>query len=165
MNSEALLEQNLPLVKSIAIKYSTCEAIFDDLVQEGLIGVLEASRNFDPMRNVKFSTYAYYHIKKRISSAFTKHHELISLPNVESLPDPQPQSRIDQDSQGEQSLALPPCIPPLEERILRLNFEQKQSLKDIAIELGFRVEKVRYLKAKALRRLRIELQPDQQAGR
>ena len=42
---------------------------FADLVQSGNIGLLEAFNAFDPARNVKFITYATWHIKKRIREA------------------------------------------------------------------------------------------------
>jgi RNA polymerase sigma factor (sigma-70 family) len=37
-----------------------------DLVQEGLLGLLEAARRFEPSRQVQFSTYAYAWIRNRV---------------------------------------------------------------------------------------------------
>lgn len=42
---------------------------FDDLVQEGCIGLLDAIAGFDPSREAKFSTYAYACIRNRVSRA------------------------------------------------------------------------------------------------
>ena len=38
----------------------------DDLVADGLLGMVEAIRRFDPSRNIKFSTYATIHIRKQM---------------------------------------------------------------------------------------------------
>lgn len=42
---------------------------YDDLVQEGCIGLLDAIAGFDPSREAKFSTYAYACIRHRVSRA------------------------------------------------------------------------------------------------
>lgn len=64
MNEDALVIEYLPLVKSVAGKYAKYSVPFEDLVQEGLIGLIEAARAFDPNHGAKLSTYAYYHIRK-----------------------------------------------------------------------------------------------------
>jgi len=37
----------------------------DDLVQEGMVGLLEGINKFEPDRGYRMTTYCYYHIKKR----------------------------------------------------------------------------------------------------
>ena len=49
------------LVYSIINKYSK-NYDRDDLYQVGMIGLIQASRNFDEKFNIKFSSYAYYYI-------------------------------------------------------------------------------------------------------
>lgn len=64
------LEQNLmnyaPLVKRIAYQLMgrlPANIELDDLIQVGLIGLLEAARQFDPTQNVLFETYASQRVK------------------------------------------------------------------------------------------------------
>lgn len=61
MNSE-LFDQYTNLVYKIVqrMNYGYCD--YDDLVQVGLMGLYQASLNYDHRRNVKFSTYATYYI-------------------------------------------------------------------------------------------------------
>ena len=44
----------------------------DDLVQEGMIGLFKAIRDFDENKNIKFSTFAQVCIKRNIYSAITR---------------------------------------------------------------------------------------------
>lgn len=60
MSIEGVLEYE-NLVYSVVHKYSKYNDS-DDLYQVGMLGLLEAQKNFDSGLNVKFSTYAYYYI-------------------------------------------------------------------------------------------------------
>lgn len=157
MNEDALVIDYLPLVKSVAGKYAKYSVPFEDLVQEGLIGLIEAARAFDPKHGAKLSTYAYYHIRKRVILAIGENFKTGELKEPELLVDAAHHRPEAMAEEASETISLPSDMPPLEAHILRLSFEQKQSLKAIAEKLDLRVEKVRYLKAKALRRMKIKL--------
>lgn len=53
-----LLEENTPLVKSIAKRFVDRGADFDDLMQIGMIGLIKAIRGFDFTYDTVLSTYA-----------------------------------------------------------------------------------------------------------
>ncbi|MDR1940013.1 MAG: SigB/SigF/SigG family RNA polymerase sigma factor [Clostridiales bacterium] len=53
-----LIEQNMPLIKSIVRRYKNKRVEYDDLVQIGTIGIIKAIKNFNEDFNVRFSTYA-----------------------------------------------------------------------------------------------------------
>lgn len=55
---EQLVEQNIGLVKNIALKYVNTGYEFDDLLQIGFIGLLKAVDRFNTEFDVMFSTYA-----------------------------------------------------------------------------------------------------------
>lgn len=73
---EILINKNRGLVNKILhskLKYT------DDLVQEGMIGLLEAIRKFDTNRGVKFSTFAYNYVRLR-TTRFYMDDRLIRIP-------------------------------------------------------------------------------------
>lgn len=61
-----MVNANLRLVVSVAMKYSGRGASLSDLIQEGSIGLIHAARAFDHTRNNSFSTYAYTLIEHEI---------------------------------------------------------------------------------------------------
>lgn len=74
-NPETLVEQYLPLVDAIAKKILRSLPSFvelDDLVAFGRLGLLEASRRFDPSRGVTFKTFGYYRIRGAIYDGIRK---------------------------------------------------------------------------------------------
>lgn len=68
--SAGMLEQYMPLVNAIASMVSgkglPPNIDFNDLVSDGVVGLMKAWENFDPTRGVKFETYASYRIRGEI---------------------------------------------------------------------------------------------------
>ena len=64
-----MIERNLRLVFSLAQRYRGRGASFDDLVQEGTIGLVRAVEKFDHRRGLKFSTYAVWWIRRSLADA------------------------------------------------------------------------------------------------
>ena len=67
---DSLIENNEKLVKYVVNKYSVDKYPSmdeDDLIQEGRIGLYIAATKFDIESDFKFSTYAFFWIKQRIS--------------------------------------------------------------------------------------------------
>jgi RNA polymerase primary sigma factor len=64
-----MIERNRRLVLSIAQRYRGRGAPFDDLVQEGTIGLVRAVEKFDHRRGLKFSTYAVWWIRRSLANA------------------------------------------------------------------------------------------------
>ena len=75
-----MMEANIRLVMSIARRYVCKSLTFEDLVQEGIVGLLEAVSKFDPERGNRFSTYATYWIRQAVVRAIEKQDRLIRLP-------------------------------------------------------------------------------------
>jgi RNA polymerase primary sigma factor len=77
---DRLVEEHMGLVRSVARRYRELGLPFEDLVQEGAIGLLEAIERFDPDNGAKFSTYAYWRIRQAVTHALTAHGRLLHLP-------------------------------------------------------------------------------------
>jgi RNA polymerase primary sigma factor len=79
-----LIEYNLKLVISIAKHYmfvcNTSIISFNDLIQNGNLGLISAVDKFDPDRGFKFSTYATWWIKRSIMKALTNDGRTVRLP-------------------------------------------------------------------------------------
>lgn len=58
---------NVKMVFSMAKSFVTKTRDFDSLVQNGMLGLMEAARRFDIDKNIKFCTYAAIWIKKYFS--------------------------------------------------------------------------------------------------
>jgi RNA polymerase primary sigma factor len=75
-----LWEGNCRLVASVARRYIGKGVLFDDLIQEGNLGLEHAIVKFDWRKGFKFSTYAYWWIRQRISRAVSHQSRIIRLP-------------------------------------------------------------------------------------
>jgi len=158
MRIEKLYQDYLPLIKSIASRYKKGRVSFEDLVQEGFLGLFEAEKRFDPSKKIKFSTYAFYWIKKRILEAIQKE-KIQSLNSVELNEEILKNSVIEKIYEYENGdldiSSLNRNLSPLEQKIFKLHFQQKMPLSQIAKELGIRREKVRQTKQLLLRKIKI----------
>ena len=77
---ESLTNANLKLVYSIAKKYLYSNLPFDDLVQEGNIGLLKAVDKYDWRRGFRFSTYATWWIRQSVSRFVAEMSRTIRIP-------------------------------------------------------------------------------------
>lgn len=75
-----LARRNLKYVVMIANRYKGMGLSLADLVNEGNIGLVEASRRFDHERGVKFITYAIWWVKQSILRALAEQSGVVRLP-------------------------------------------------------------------------------------
>jgi RNA polymerase primary sigma factor len=77
---DQLAQSNLRLVVSVAKRYIGRGLSFQDLIQEGNVGLLRAVEKFDHTLGFKFSTYATWWIRQAISRAIADQARTIRIP-------------------------------------------------------------------------------------
>ncbi len=78
-----LVKSNLSFVVKIASEYKNMGLPFEDLLNEGNIGLIEAAHHFDSSRGTKFITYAIWWIRKSILKALSQHSAMVRIPNYQ----------------------------------------------------------------------------------
>lgn len=80
----ALCEKNQRFLYQKAIKvqgqYSGCSLTVDDLAQEGVLGIIEAVKRFDPSKEFLFLTYAWSWIRQMMGRAILNTGFMVRLP-------------------------------------------------------------------------------------
>lgn len=77
---QKMITGNTGLVLFVAYKYKHSNLGPEDLLQEGIVGLIKAVDRFDPGRGTSFSTYAVFWIRQAISRLVIKQDKVVHLP-------------------------------------------------------------------------------------
>jgi len=75
-----LVQSNLSFVAKVASEYRNLGMPFEDLLNEGNVGLIEAAHRFDGNRDTKFISYAIWWIRKSILKALAEQTTTVRLP-------------------------------------------------------------------------------------
>lgn len=75
-----LVRRHLGLVHLAVKRMRIDPELHDDLVHEGIFGLLRAVERYDPERGTRFSTYAMYWIRSEVTAAYTERLRVIRVP-------------------------------------------------------------------------------------
>jgi RNA polymerase sigma-32 factor len=74
-----LVTANLRLVVKIAMEFARASKNLLDLIQEGNVGLMEAVKNFDPYRGIRFPSYAVWWIRAYIYRYLINNWRLVKI--------------------------------------------------------------------------------------
>jgi len=117
----ALVMSNIGLVHLIANQFQRPSLRYEDLLQEGTIGLIRATETFEPNRSIRFSTYSVYWIRAKIQRLIEKI-DKDDVPNISGAKHRisatgkkiRPRARkvsIDRPIEGDESRTLSDIIP------------------------------------------------------
>jgi len=78
-----LVESNLGFVIKVAAEHRSLGVPFEDLLNEGNLGLLEAAGRYDASKGTKFITYAVWWIRKKILKAIADRSLVVRVPSYQ----------------------------------------------------------------------------------
>jgi RNA polymerase sigma-32 factor len=79
-----LVQSHARLVRKIAARYRRGNLAWEDLVSEGVLGLMEAMRRFDVAQDTRFAAYACWWIRARIGQYALTNRRLVRVPSTRS---------------------------------------------------------------------------------
>ncbi|HEV8199631.1 MAG TPA: RNA polymerase sigma factor RpoD/SigA [Candidatus Polarisedimenticolia bacterium] len=141
--ADSLITSHLRFVAHVARDYRNMGLAFEDLVNEGNVGLVEAARRFDPARGVTFASYAVWWIRKSILKAVARNAHIVHIPEYQRqrMRDARNTKRVLERALGREpgreeiSRALDVPVARVDQ-LLRLQFPWTLSLEDTVREAG-----------------------------
>lgn len=173
--SSEMIEKHRPLVRSILAR-SGLLGEPEDLIQEGMIGLLEALVRYDPARGTQFSTYAHVWIRKRmfdwtqdrgatirIPKYLRKHRsppETVMIDDLRYEPAAEP-IKVEESLELARLLGM---LPARTRRAIVLTYLEGRSQREVGRLLGLTGEAVRQIVNKGIAHLQSVVQMEGRNG-
>jgi RNA polymerase sigma-B factor len=128
---DRLIESHLPLVRALARRYAGRGEALEDLVQVGTVGLIKASKRFDPRRGVSFASFAAPAVEGEIRRHLAERGPSVRIPRaLQKMTGQLRRSRVELAAQLGRS-------PTLEELASALGVDEKD------VERGLQAERAR----------------------
>ncbi len=144
------------LAKKLKVPYST----YQDLIQEGMLALINAVDSFDVERNIRFSTFAYYKIRGRMINFLQRVEAKAPIPVDEAvfIDESTDNSLLyNESSRSEWSIDLENALSQLSEReseIINALVMEGRVAREVADEKNIDISHVYRIRRKALAKLK-----------
>ena len=183
---EKLVTANMGYVVTLARQYRSDILNTNDLVNEGAIGLMKAAEKYDPERGKPFVTFAAPYIRRSIEAAINKvstdtdvrstdeslpvgsrnNYTLLNV--LEDVNAEKADAIVEEDSLNDDLLACVDILTEREHEVVSRYYGLKgwrQTMAEIAEDMGLKRERVRQERDKAVRKLRKEAKSKMDDGR
>lgn len=178
---ETLLLSHLRIVFAWSRKLSSDKTEQEEMLSEGILGLIKAANMFDLKREVRFSTYARWWVKNSILSAFGRLKTIVEVPAGARSEGTQPtkqssdvfDSLVCGDPTPEEQMVATSSLDFLRRRlakamtklndidrevvICRTMKQPPETINDLAVRLKMNNNKMRQVERRAMSRLKNEL--------
>jgi RNA polymerase sporulation-specific sigma factor len=107
------------------ISYYKNTSLYEDLLQEGRIGILKAMEKFDITRGCNFFQYSTFHIKNQIRLYLQKHRknkEILTNNIIEGVGEDDPISLFEKQEARKILLSAIDTLPDIDQNIIKMRF-------------------------------------------
>ena len=155
---EKLILANRPMVYWLAKKLKVPYNTYQDIIQEGMLALINAVDTFDVNRNIRFSTYAYYKIHGRMINFLQRVEARAPIPvDSELLADDGTEHMSGGADRREWSIDLENALSHLSDReseIIKALILQGRIAREVADDKAIDISNVYRIKKRALAKLK-----------
>jgi RNA polymerase sporulation-specific sigma factor len=152
---QELIRYYQPLVFKLVKQYCPDRDLMLDLIQEGNIGLIDAVDSFDHLREIKFSTFATYHIRGRIIDFLKKGINVEPFLAERSMM--VTENKVEKNYLLEKVYKVMESLPLKEQKILKELYLGNKEPQLVATEMGISLSYLYRLQKKAVKRVRGKL--------
>lgn len=172
---EKLVTANMGYVVTLARQYKSEVLTTDDLVSEGSIGIMKAAEKFDAGRGKPFVTFAAPFVRRAIESAIMRtdtqadvrstdeslpvgsHNNYTLLNVLEDVNAPHTDAALEANTLSDELTSRIGLLDERQQAVVTRYYgigTERQTMAEIASELGLKRERVRQVRNQALRKIK-----------
>jgi RNA polymerase sigma factor (sigma-70 family) len=94
---DRMVLSNMRLAAKVATRYGWSSLGYDELLHEGVIGLITAAKKFDPEKGFRFTTYAVWWLRQTIGGTIEKTARMVRIPKTQESNLSKLRNAMDQD--------------------------------------------------------------------
>lgn len=159
---QAEFVRRLSYMVQARIKRYRKQPYYDDLLQEGKLGLVKAMIDFDPLRGVNFFKFATWHIQNRIGSfiRWNKRNAGQSLPqNDQYMSDcsPDPQEQLEAEEKCKLVMKVVEQLPEVDKAVVNMRYGiggTRHTLEQLGSRFSVSRQRIQQIEVRAIARIK-----------